>query len=171
MVRHYLRSEMSLEFESLVQSGSNSSSYSCISPIHSFCHVTCMHHIVAYCLILIVLLVLSAVGSVLEDYREYPSEGQYQSAGLPGKQPHWSYWYNPLFSLLLSFTTFKTTTFQTVVCCGSWTISSAWPVIATVTRWNPLACAGVDWAMSVFPTLLCLLCLELCKVWFIWVMG
>ena len=28
-------------------------------------------------------------------------------------------------------------------------ISSAWPVIATVTRWNPLACVGVDWAMRV----------------------
>ena len=50
-------------------------------------------------------------------------------------------------------------------------LSSAWPVIATVNRWNPLACVGVDWAMYVIPTFLCLLCLELCQVWFIWVMG
>ena len=31
--------------------------------------------------------VFSAVGSVPEDYREYPTEGQYQSTDLPGKQP------------------------------------------------------------------------------------
>ena len=49
-------------------------------------------------------------------------------------------------------------------------LSSAWPVIATVNRWNPLAWVGVVWA------LMCLLihacchacnCLELSRVWFI----
>ena len=49
-------------------------------------------------------------------------------------------------------------------------LSSAWPVIATVNRWNPLAWVGVVWA------LMCLLihacchacyCLELSQVWFI----
>ena len=54
MINHYLRSQMGLQFESLVQNGSNSSGHSCISPIHSFCHVSCMHHIVAHCLVLIV---------------------------------------------------------------------------------------------------------------------
>ena len=49
-------------------------------------------------------------------------------------------------------------------------LSSAWHVIATVNRWNPLAWVGVVWA------LMCLLihacchacyCLDLCQVWFI----
>ena len=111
------------------------------------------------------------VGSASEDTFDYPTEGQYPTTTPSGKQSHWSYRYNPMFSLLLSFTAFATTTFQTIVCCGSWTISSAWPVIPIVTRWNPLARVGVVWAISVFPTLLCLLCLELCQVWFIWVMG
>ena len=30
----------------------------------------------------------SAVGYVPKDYREYPTEGQYLSTDLPGKQPH-----------------------------------------------------------------------------------
>ena len=54
MIRNYLRSQMSLDFESLVQNSSNPSGYSFISPTHSFCHVTCMHHIVAYCLVMFV---------------------------------------------------------------------------------------------------------------------
>ena len=32
----------------------NPSGLSCISPIHPFCHVSCMHHIVAYCLVMFV---------------------------------------------------------------------------------------------------------------------
>ena len=41
----------------------------------------------------------------------------------------------------------KTTRFKLL--CGTVVepISSAWPVIATVTKWNPLACVGVDWAL------------------------
>ena len=54
VIKHYLRSYMSLEFESLVQNGSNSPGHSCISPIHSFCHVSCMHHIVASRLVMFV---------------------------------------------------------------------------------------------------------------------
>src|SRR5215216_554664 len=87
MIKHYLRSHMSLEFETLVQNGSNSSGHSCTSPIHPFCHVSCMHHSVAHCLVLIVLSVLSAVGPAPEEYREYLNEEQYQTTDLPGKQP------------------------------------------------------------------------------------
>ena len=54
MIKHYLRSQMCLEFESLVQIGSNPSGLSCISPTHSYCHVSCMHHIVAHCLVMVV---------------------------------------------------------------------------------------------------------------------
>ena len=28
--------------------------FSCISPTHSYCHVSCMHHIVAHCLVMVV---------------------------------------------------------------------------------------------------------------------
>ena len=47
MIKHYLRSQVSLNFESLVQNSSNPSYCSCISPTHSFYHVMIMHHIVA----------------------------------------------------------------------------------------------------------------------------
>ena len=41
----------------------------------------------------------------------------------------------------------KTTQFKLLCAAVVEPISSAWPVIATVTRWNPLACVGVDWAI------------------------
>ena len=139
---------MSLKLESLIQNGSNPSSLSCISPIHSFCHVSCMHHILALLFGDDCVTVLFAEGPAPEEYHEYPNEEQYQSTDPQGKQPtNWSYRYNPMFSLLLSFTAFKTTHFKLLCATVVEPISSAWPVIATVTRWNPLACVGVDWAM------------------------
>ena len=111
------------------------------------------------------------VGSASEDISEYPTEGQYPTTTPSGKQPHWSYQYNPMFSPLLSFTALRQQRFKLLCAMVVEPLSSAWPVIATVTRWNPLACVGVDWAMYVIPTLLCLLCLELCQGWFIWVMD
>ena len=104
--------------------------------------------------------VFFVVGSASEDIHEYPTEGQFPTTTPSGKQP--------LIILIQTHVLASTL----VTCCGSWTpLSFTWPVIATVNRWNPLACVGVDWAMYVIPTLLCLLCLELCQVWFIWVMG
>ena len=41
----------------------------------------------------------------------------------------------------------RTTTIQLLHVAVVEPLSSAWPVIATVTRWNPLACVGVDWAI------------------------
>ena len=64
----------------------------------------------------------------------------------------------------------RTTTFQLLHAAVADPLSSAWHVIATVNRWNPLAWVGVVWA------LMCLLihacchacyCLELSQVWFI----
>ena len=52
--KHFKGPCLSLKFESLVQIGSNPSGLSCISPTHSYCHVSCMHHIVAYCLVMFV---------------------------------------------------------------------------------------------------------------------
>ena len=53
-IKHFKGPCMSLKFESLVQIGSNPSGFSCISPTHSYCHVSCMHHIVAHCLVMVV---------------------------------------------------------------------------------------------------------------------
>ena len=53
-IKHFKGPCMSLKFESLVQIGSNPSGLSCISPTHSYCHVSCMHHIVAHCLVIVV---------------------------------------------------------------------------------------------------------------------
>ena len=45
-----------------------------------------------------------AAGSASEEYRDYPNEEPYQCIKPSGKQPTiWSYRYNPMFSLLLSF--------------------------------------------------------------------
>ena len=64
----------------------------------------------------------------------------------------------------------RTTTIQLLHVAVVEPLSSAWPVIATVNRWNPLAWVGVVWA------LMCLLIhacchasyrLELSQVWFI----
>ena len=83
----------------------------------------------------------------------------------------------PLFILIQShslapalFYCIRTTTFQLLHAAVVEPLSSAWPVIATVNRWNPLAWVGIVWA------LMCLLihacchacyCLELSRVWFI----
>ena len=52
--KHFKRPCLSLKFESLIQICSNPSGFSCISPTHSYCHVSCMHHIVAHCLVMLV---------------------------------------------------------------------------------------------------------------------
>mgnify|MGYP006886380655 CR=1 FL=1 len=52
--KHFKRPCLSLKFESLIQICSNPSGFSCISPTHSYCHVSCMHHIVAHCLVMVV---------------------------------------------------------------------------------------------------------------------
>ena len=52
--KHFKRPCLSLKFESLIQICSNPSGFSCISPTHSYFHVSCMHHIVAYCLVMFV---------------------------------------------------------------------------------------------------------------------
>ena len=50
--KHFKGPCLSLKFESLIQTGSNPSGLSCISPTHSYCYVSCMHHIVAHCLVM-----------------------------------------------------------------------------------------------------------------------
>ena len=106
--KHFKRPYLNLEFESLIQICSNTSGFSCINPTHSYCHVSCMHHIVAYRHVLIMFGVSLVVGSASEEYRDYPNEKPYRCIEPSGKQPTiWSYRYNPMFSLLLSFTALR----------------------------------------------------------------
>ena len=170
-IKHLKWQLMSLNFESMVQISSNPSVLSCISPIHSFCHVSCMHHIVAYCWWCL------CIGALCGRFclRGVPwlPQRRTKSVHRPIRQATNHLIISIKSHVLASalFYCIKTTRFKLLCAAVVEPISSAWPVIATVTRWNPLACVGVDWAMYVIPTLLCLLCLELCQVWFIWVMG
>ena len=64
----------------------------------------------------------------------------------------------------------RTTTIQLLHAMVVEPLSSAWPVIATVNRWNPLARVGVVWALMCLLILACChasYCLELSQVWFI----
>ena len=144
---------------------------SCISSnsITSTCHVHA-----SYCCICLCIDCRHCPFSIGPAPEVFESTYQWSSAPLliyQASNPPCSFRYNPTLAPAL-FYCIRTTTIQLLLfCCGSWTYSSAWPVIATVTRWNPLACVGVDWAMFVFPTMLCLLCLESCQVWLIEVMN
>ena len=107
MIKHYLRSQVSLNFESLVQNSSNPSDCSCISPTHSFYHVMIMHHIVA----LHWLCSLSVAGvcplsidvvSTMRSMTPMKNYSIFRSARQA--KPPCSFRYNPTLSLLLSFT-------------------------------------------------------------------
>ena len=107
MIKHYLRSQMCLNFESLVQNSSNPSGCSCISPTHSFYHVMIMHHIV-HCIDCVSFSVadicplsidvVSRMRSMtpMKNYTIFRSARQ--------AKPPCSFRYNPTLSLLLSFT-------------------------------------------------------------------
>ena len=108
MLKHYLRSQVSLNFESLVQNSSNPSDCSCISPTHSFYHVMIMHHIVhcidcvSFCDASICPLSIDMIPTMrsmtpMKSYNIFRSARQ---AKLPC-----SCRYNPTLLLLLSFTT------------------------------------------------------------------
>ena len=58
----------------------------------------------------------------------------------------------------------RTTTIQLLYVAVVEPLSSAWPVIATVNRWNPLAWVGVVWALMCLLIHACLSCLLLHRV-------
>ena len=77
----------------------------------------------------------------------------------------------PLFILIQShplapalFYCIRTTTIQLLHAAVVEPLSSAWPVIATVNRWNPLAWVGVVWDLMCLLIHGCLACLLLLKV-------
>ena len=78
---------------------------------------------------------------------------------------------NPLFIPIQShslapalFYCIRTTTFQLLHAVVVEPLPSAWPVIATVNRWNPLAWVGVVWALMCLLIHACLSCLLLLRV-------
>ena len=78
---------------------------------------------------------------------------------------------NPLFIPIQSqslapalFYCIRTTTFQLLHAAVAEPLSSAWPVIATVIRWNPLAWVGIVWAVVCLLIHACLSCLLLHRV-------
>ena len=58
----------------------------------------------------------------------------------------------------------RTTPIQLLHAAVAEPLSSAWPVIATVNRWNPLAWVGVVWALMCLLIHACLSCLLLLRV-------
>jgi len=106
--KHFKRPCLNLKFESLIQICSNPSGFSCISP--NTLILPCIMH-ASYCCTLFgdgCVSVSFATGSASEEYRDYPNEEPYQCIEPSGKQPTiWSYRYNPMFSLLLSFTALR----------------------------------------------------------------
>ena len=77
---------------------------------------------------------------------------------------------NPLFILIQSrsltsapFYCIRTTTIQLLHATVVEPLSFAWPVIATLNRWNPLAWVGVVWALMCLLIHVCLSCLLLLR--------
>ena len=107
MIKHYLRSQMSLNFESLIQNSSNPSGCSCTSSTQGYCHVMIMHHIV-HCIDRVFFLCcrclspLSKRGS--NDYSMTPMKNYTIFRSARQAQPPCSLRYKPTLSLLLSFT-------------------------------------------------------------------
>ena len=58
----------------------------------------------------------------------------------------------------------RTTTTYLILAAVAEPLSFAWPVIATVNRWNPLAWVGVVWALMCLLIHACLSCLLLLRV-------
>ena len=58
----------------------------------------------------------------------------------------------------------RTTTIQLLHAAVAKPLSSAWPIIATVNRWNPLAWVRVVWALMCLLIHACLSCLLLLRV-------
>ena len=83
---------------------------------------------------------------------------------MPGKQKPFfiSIQTHSLASAL--FYCIRTTTIQLLHVAVVEPLSSAWPVIATVNRWNPLAWVGVVWALLCLLIHACLSCLLLLRV-------
>ena len=116
-LKHFKWPYMSLEIESLVQNGSNPSGLSCISPIHTSCHVSCRHHIFALCLMLIVFRCVLRGRFCLRGYSRVSNWRAVSHYHSIRQATHWSFRYKPMFSLLLLFTALRLCDSN---CCVLW---------------------------------------------------
>ena len=145
----------------------------CISPTHSFCHViSCIILCIALIVFLLCCRYLYPLGRRCSDVVIVDTdEDSMLSSEVPGKQTPPVHSNTIILSRSCSLLLHKDNNDSFVTCCGSWTpLSSAWPIIATVNRWNPLAWVGGFWALMCPLIHACChacYCLELCQVWFI----
>ena len=159
--------KLEFAFEPLVQMDSLALVASCISSIHSIlpCHIHASYCCIAFIGFPLCCRCLSPLSRrcsnvVIAD----TNEDSMLSSEVPGKQA-------PLFILIQThslapalFYCIRTTTFQLLHAAVVEPLSSAWPVIATVNRWNPLAWVGVVWALMCLLIHACLSCLLLLRV-------
>ena len=110
------------------------------------CHVSCMHHIVAYCLVMLCIGALCGRFCLrgylrISDWRAVPYYYSIRQAA-PLIISIQSHVLAPALIYCIRQQHFKLLCDVVVE-----PISSAWPVITIVNRWNPLARLGVVWAL------------------------
>ena len=127
-----------------------------------------MHHIVAYRHVLIEFFLSCRCLSPLsrrwsnDEFNDTDEELYYLQKCQASKTPL----FIPIQSHSLAPTLFyciRTTPFQLLHAAVAEPLSSTWPIIATVNRWNPLAWVGVVWALMcllIHASLSCLLLLR-----------
>ena len=86
------------------------------------------------------------------------------SSEVPGKQYPFVHSNTISLSRFCSLYYIRTTMIQLLHAAVVEPLSSAWPVIATVNRLNPLVWVGVDWALMCLLIHACLSCLLLLRV-------
>ena len=158
---------MEFEFEPLVQINSNPSVLSCISSNLSM--FTCHDHASYCCIALTVFFLVCQYLSPLsrrgfnDDFDDTVEELCYLQKCQASETPL----FIPIQSHSLAYALFysiRTTTIQLLHAAVVEPLSSAWPVIATVNRWNTLAWVGVVWALMCLLIHACLSCLLLLRV-------
>ena len=138
-----------------------------LAQITSYCHVMIMHHIVALhwlCSFSVVGICPLSVYVVPTMWSMTPMKNYIIFRSARQAKP-------PLFIPIQSYSLapalfyyIRTTTFQLLHAAVAEPLSSAWPVIATVIRWNPLACVGFVWALMCLLNHACMSCLLLLRV-------
>ena len=159
--------KLEFAFEPLVQMDSLALVASCISSIHSIlpCHIHASYCCIALIVFLSQLPVITPLDrrvSTMSSMTPMKSYTIFRSAR-QAKPPL----FIPIQSHSLApalFYCIRTTTIQLLHAAVVEPLSSAWPVIATVNRWNPLAWVGVVWALLCLLIHACLSCLLLLRV-------
>ena len=152
---------------------SNLAGCSCISPTHSSCAVIFMHHIVALQWLCPSLFAGNRPLSVADAPMTWSMTLMKTQCYLKKCQASRTPLFIPIQSHSLTpalFYCIRTTMIQLLHAAVVEPLSSAWPVIATVNRWNPLAWVGIVWAVMCLLIHACChacYCLELSQVWFI----